>query len=181
MILTLIQCFYYCCGRICFKELFVSQSFACSYLCFVHVLVTFSTYSSVRHWQWRQAGSVGQLANITLQLLLMCISLSFVVKPQEIPCLLKCGNSSVKYKISSQVNSLHFSWISKKLKKDWLDVLGTEQRENLRQYLEQNETGKYWNLFNKDSIVGPQGVEVQKIDHSIRSHNQGLAHREVAP
>lgn len=50
-------------------------------------------------------------------------------------------------------------------------MLGTEQRENLRQYLEQNETGKYWNLSNKDSIVRPQGVEVQKIDHSIGSHN----------
>lgn len=50
-------------------------------------------------------------------------------------------------------------------------MLGTKQRENLRQYPEQNETGKYWNLFNKDSIVGPQGVEVQKIDHSIGSHN----------
>lgn len=26
-------------------------------------------------------------------------------------------------------------------------------------------------FLTKDSIVGPQGVEVQKIDHSIGSHN----------
>lgn len=33
----------------------------------------------------------------------------------------------------------------------------------------------------KDSITGPQGLEVQKTDHNIRSHSWAPAHRDAAP
>ena len=64
------------------------------------------------------------------------------MEPQETPLPLRHGNGSIKYEIFFYANNLHFLGISKELNKDWLEIFGIEQRENLRHHLEKDETGK---------------------------------------
>ena len=98
----------------------------------------------------------------------MFISLSFVIESQEIPLPLRHGNGSMIYEIFFYANDLHFLGISKEQNKDWLEIFGTEQRENLRHCLEKDETGKVLGSSNQQIPVwGSQGAELQKTDHSI--------------
>ena len=98
----------------------------------------------------------------------MFISLSFVMEPQEIPLLLRHGNGSRIYEIFFYTNNLHFLGISKELNKDWLEIFGIEQRENLRHHLEKDDTGKVLGSSKQQiSLWRSQGTEVHKTDHCI--------------